>query len=671
MTRRLPLLLIAIAAGLLSLAGCRQRPAATPEPSASQDAGESADQFVARINAEYKTDYPETAAAQWLSSTYISVDSQRLAAHANQRALSRLNDWIAQAKYYEGRPMSADSARALKLLKSMSPTPAPRDRAGLSELTILAARMEGEYGAGRSCEGSEQTRHCAQLGELEQVLANSRDYQQQLAAWQRWHAVVAPMRRDYTRFVELSNAGARDAGFADVGELWRSGYDMPPAQLRAETERLWQQVRPLYAQLQCYARNRLDRAYGADKGELPGRLLPAHLLGNMWQQDWSNLWDLLQPYPGASDLDITATLQKQYQGELLKQLARAHVGDAAARFQAEREAQLRSALRMTARAQAFYTSLGMPPLPPRYWQRSQFIKPLDRDVVCHASAWDMNLGGDGSDGDSGPDLRTKMCIQPTEEDFTTIHHELGHLYYDLAYHAQPPLFQAGANDAFHEAIGDTVVLAMTPDYLHSIGLIGERQAGRPALINAQMRMALSKIAFLPFGLVMDRWRWGVFDGSIPPERYNQTWWALKAHYQGVAPVSPRGEQAFDPGAKYHVPANVPYTRYFLAYILQFQLYQGLCAAAGHTGPLYECSFHGNREAGRRLWALLQHGARQPWQATLKELTGSERIDAVPLLEYFAPISQWLQQQNRGRSCDWQQPSAVTSSPSTASVSAAP
>jgi peptidyl-dipeptidase A len=453
------------------------------------------------------------------------------------------------------------------------------------------------------------------------------------------------MRKDYVRFVELVNEGAKDMGFADAGEVWRSGYDMPPAQIAAETDRLWSQVKPLYTQLHCYARTRLDATYGNDKGEVAGRMLPAHLMGNMWQQDWSNLWDLLQPYPDAGSLDITGALQRQYRTDYATELS-LHPGapTPVELAEIERSAQLDVARQMTSRAQDFYVSLGMQKLPDSYWERSQFIKPRDRDVVCHASAWDMNMAGD---------VRTKLCMQPNEEDFTTIYHELGHLYYDLAYNKLTPIFQQGAHDGFHEAIGDTIVLAMTPEYLHSVGLVDAPQRSREALVNAQMRMALSKVAFLPFGLMIDRWRWGVFDGSIPPSQYNRAWWALKAKYQGVAPVAPRGEDFFDPGAKYHVPGNTPYTRYFLANILQFQFYKALCDASGYHGPLYACSFYGNKAAGRKYMAMLEKGASQPWQQTLKTLTGSEKMDASALLEYFAPLQEWLQQQNEGQACGWQ------------------
>jgi len=638
------LLALAIGAGVATLAACKKdEPAAdtTAAPAAPQ--GETADQFIARVNDEFKKMYPELTAAQWLSSTYINDDSQLLAAKGNERYLTQLNTWIEQAKKFEGQKMSPETARAIQLLKLATAMPAPKDPAKLAELTQIATKMEGAYGAGEYCTGEGEAKKCRQLGELEDVLRSSRDYDAQLDAWQGWHTIAQPMRKDYTRFVELVNEGSKEMGFADTGEMWRSGYDMTPAEIAAETDRLWGQVKPLYEQLHCYTRTKLQATYGVEKGQVNG-LLPAHLMGNMWQQDWGNLWDMLEPYKGAGSLDITGALEKQYQADYQAALAKAGPGPGTdALFQAEREAQLQVAKQMTERAQDFYTSLGMPKLPESYWTKTQFIKPIDRDVVCHASAWDMNMAGD---------VRTKMCIKPNEEDFTTIYHELGHVYYYLAYNKLPPLFQTGAHDGFHEAIGDTMVLAMTPDYLKSIGMVGEQQQTNEALINAQMRMALAKVSFMPFGLMIDRWRWGVFDGSIKPADYNKAWWDLKAKYQGVAPATARGEDFFDPGAKYHVPGNTPYTRYFLSHVLQFQFYKGLCDAAGYKGPLYNCSFYGNKAAGQKFWAMLEKGAGQPWQATLKELTGGEKMDAGPVLEYFAPLQDWLKQQNEGQTCGW-------------------
>ena len=652
MTHRptLPYLATLAVLGSLSLAACKRdvaTPAAIPAQAPTTANTETADQFIARVNQEVRKLNTELNSAQWLSNTDINSDSELIAAKANERWLAQLNAWIAQAKRFDGQPMSPQTARALKLLKLWTAMPAPSDPKQLEELAQIASRMEGMYGAGSYCTGEGRSKTCRDIGQLSAVLATSRDYNAQLDAWNGWHSISVPMRNDYTRFVQLVNTGAKQLGYADAGEVWRAGYDMPPADLAKESDRLWNQVRPLYEQLHCYARGKLDAQYGKDKGELPGGLLPAHLLGNLWQQDWSNLWDVLAPYPAASQLDVTTTLVKRSQAELALAQARKQndgTGSEAERaFKLERAAQLASAKLMTRDAEGFYVSMGLPKLPDSYWQKSQFIQPLDREVMCHASAWDMNMQGD---------LRTKMCIRPSEEDLTTIYHELGHLYYDMAYNPLPPLFQNGAHDGFHDAIGDTIVLAMTPKYMASVGLVPESPQSTESQLNAQMRMALTKVAFLPFGLMIDRWRWGVFDGSIKPADYNKAWWALKAQYQGVAPVTARGEEFFDAGAKYHVPANTPYTRYFLANILQFQFYKALCDASGYKGALSECSFYGSKAAGDKYWAMLQKGNSQPWQQTLKELTGSDHMDAAPLLEYFAPLHTWLKQQNAGQQCGW-------------------
>ena len=659
-----PALLALAIVGSLGLAACK-RDAATPSATngvAPPPAGETADQFIARVNDEYRKSFTELTSAQWLSNTYINGDTELLAAKANERWLTQLNGWIEQSKRFDGQQLSPETARAIKLLKLMTAMPAPKDPKKLEELTRIATRMEGMYGSGSYCTGEGATKTCRDIGQLSEVLARSRDYDAQLDAWQGWHTISQPMRKDYVRFTELVNEGAKEMGFADAGEMWRSGYDMSPVELAAESDRLWDQVKPLYEQLHCYARGKLDAQYGKDKGEVAGGMLPAHLMGNLWQQDWGNLWDMMEPYKGAGSLDVNSALRAIAQQDLVSERARPGAPGASAaqrEVDAERAAALATAKKMTERAQDFYVSLGMPKLPQSYWEKTQFIKPRDRDVVCHASAWDMNMAGD---------VRTKMCIVPSEEELTTIYHELGHIYYDLAYNKQPPLFQNAAHDGFHEAIGDTIVLAMTPKYLASVGLVGAQQQSKEALINAQMRMALAKVAFMPFGLMIDRWRWGVFDGSIKPDGSNKAWWELKAKYQGVAPVSVRGEDFFDPGAKYHVPGNTPYTRYFLSHVLQFQFYKSLCDAAGYKGPLYECSFYGNPEAGKRYWAMLSKGASQPWQQTMKELTGGEKMDASAVLEYFAPLQAWLKEQNAGSACGWN-PAGTTATTSAAPVKA--
>ena len=451
------------------------------------------------------------------------------------------------------------------------------------------------------------------------------------------------MLKDYQRFVELLNEGAKDLGYDNVGTMWRAGYDMTPDEFAKTTDRLWSQVSPLYGDLQCYARGKLAAKYG-EKMPKDGTI-PAHVTGNMWAQSWENIFPLLEPYPGAGNLDVNERLEAQRKAaldEAKKSFKGTPTPLDVARL--EREADLKSAETMVRRSEDFYKSIGFPALPASFYAKSMLLRPRDRDALCHASAWPMDMG---------EDVRIKMCIRPTEEDQYTIYHEMGHVYYYLAYKDQWPIFQSGANDGFHEAIGDTIRLNITPGYLAEIGLAGKAGADEKAALNAQMKLALEKVAFLPFGLLIDKWRWDVFDGKTPPDKYNQAWWDLVQQYQGVSSPVAATPADFDPGAKNHVPTNVPYMRYFLADILQFQFYRSLCEAAGHTGPLSQCSIYGNKAAGAKYWKMLGEGASRPWQDTLKELTGKPEMDASAIIDYFAPLQAWLKEQNKGQPCGWQ------------------
>ena len=447
------------------------------------------------------------------------------------------------------------------------------------------------------------------LGELEKVMAESRDYDELLDAWRGWRTVAPPMKPLFARSVELGNAGARELGFADLGALWRSKYDMPPDAFAADLERLWSQVRPLYVALHAHVRARLAEAYGKDKVPEDGPI-PAHLLGNMWAQDWGNVYPLVKPEAGGQGYDLTALLRERHVDE-------------------------RGLVRI---AERFFTSLGFEPLPETFWERSLFVKPRDREVVCHASAWDV---------DNDEDLRLKMCIKVDAEDFVTVHHELGHNFYQRAYRTQPFLYRDSANDGFHEAIGDTIALSVTPGYLVKIGLLSD-EPSTSGDIGFLLNRALDKVAFLPFGLLIDQWRWNVFSGEVSPDRYDAAWWELRRKVQGIAPPVPRGEADFDPGAKYHVPAYTPYSRYFLADILQFQFHRALCREAGFQGPLYKCSIYGNRRAGEKLRRMLEMGRSRPWPDALEALTGQRQVDASALVEYFQPLMDWLKEQNQGR-----------------------
>jgi peptidyl-dipeptidase A len=609
-----------IALVIATLAGCPAGPKGpNPPPSATE--------FVTQTNDELVGLLREGNAAGFTQATNITVDTTYLNARATERLLEFFSRKAGEAKAYEKEKLDAPTARSLMLLKIGVSAPAPADAAKRMELATLGTELDAMYGEGKYCppkdgnklktilKAGADEKGCFNLDALSDVIAKSRDYDELTEAWTGWHSIARPMRDKYTRFAQLSNEGAKELGFADTGDMWRSKYDMPSAEFEKEAARLYDQVRPLYEKLHCYAGKKLAEKYGRDK-VAPGKPIPAQLFGNMWAQQWNRIYDdLLKPYPGASIESADRQLQ----------------------------AQKWDAVRMTKSAESFYTSLGFPALPQTFWERSMLTRPRDREVICHASAWDM---------DEQDDVRIKMCIKPIEEDLFTIYHELGHVYYYVWYKDQPPLFQDGAHDGFHEAIGDAVNLSVTPQYLHEIGLVSAVKPSPEAVINQQMKMALDKIAFLPFGKLIDEWRWAVFDGRVKPADYNRAWWDLRRKYQGMAPPVERTEADFDPGAKYHIPGNTSYTRYFLSFILQFQFHKALCEAAGYQGPLNECSIAGNKAAGEKYAAMLKLGASEPWPDTLEKLTGTRQMDASAIIDYFKPLEAWLEEQNKGEQCGW-------------------
>ena len=612
-----------IAFGLLAALGCESQKgtapgantAAVPKGAMAKPTAEGAKEFVQKANADLKELWINLMRAEWTKSTYITHDTEILAAEANEKVLGYTSEAIKTAASFNGLELDADTERQLHLLKVSSSLPSPSAADKRKELATIASKMEAIYGKGKFCKSDKDPKSCRDLGQLSETIAKSRKYDELLEAWKGWRTISTPMRPMYTRFIELSNEGAKEIGFENTGELWKSGYDMTAAEFEKETDRLWDQVKPMYEQLHCYVRAGLAKKYGKDKVPEKGAI-PAHLLGNMWAQEWMNIYDLVEPHRGQSSIDVTKALKKKKYDEM----------------------------KMVKMAEGFFTSLGLDKLPDSFWERSMFLKPRDRDVVCHASAWDVTLEND---------LRIKMCIKVDEEDLITIHHELGHNYYFMYYYNLPPLYQNGAHDGFHEAIGDAIALSVTPGYLQEVGILDKVSKNEKALINLQLKEALDKIAFLPFGKLIDQWRWDVFSGKITKDNYNEAWWSLRKKYQGIdAPVA-RTETDFDPGAKFHIPANVPYTRYFLARILQFQFHRSMCKAAGHKGPLHECSIYGSKDAGEGLKKLLSMGASKPWPMALEAMTGSKQMDATALLEYFAPLKAWLEKENKGRACGWQ------------------
>ena len=616
-------LAISISLAALAMAGCAttpppvmaiEAPAAEPLVEA-QLTPAAADAFIAAAEKDLFDYSVESSQVNWVNATYITEDTDAMAARINAVGTEKSVKYALEAAKFAAIPgLSPDTKRKLDILRNGIVLPAPTTPGAATELNTIATRLQSQYGKGRGTLNGKPING----SDIEEQMGNVERTPAQLSEmWASWHNNVgAPMKNDYGRMVGIANQGAKELGFSDVGAMWRSGYDMPPEQFAQETERLWQEVKPLYMALHTYVRTKLNQKHGNAIQPATGPIR-ADLLGNMWAQEWGNIYPLVAPR-GSGDVgyDLTTLIEQKK----LDPIEMVKIGE------------------------GFFSSLGFAPLPATFYSRSMFTKPEDREVVCHASAWDI---------DNKDDLRIKMCIKPNADDFITIHHELGHNYYQRAYNDHSYLYLNGANDGFHEAIGDAVALSITPEYLVQIGMLPRsRVPSADKDIGLLLRQAMDKVAFLPFGLLVDRWRWGVFDGSISPAEYNNAWTKLRTDYQGITPPVDRPADGFDPGAKFHIPGNTPYTRYFLARILQFQFYKAACDQAGWTGPLHRCSFYGNKQVGQRLNAMLELGASKPWPDALEAFTGTRQMSGRAMVEYFAPLKTWLDQQNAGKSQGW-------------------
>jgi peptidyl-dipeptidase A len=574
--------------------------------------------FLERVELEDKTLGPVASSAYWIGSNFITYDSQKVVADYGKRFQLLALERARQASTFDKVQVSEQNRRKLNLIKNSFVMPSPLDDALAGEIAGISAELDAMYGTGQHCFGEGD---CYDLEAFEAIIDNSRDPDELLKAWEGWRNIGKPMKDMYLRMVEIGNQGAQDLGYTGLTDLWFSQYDMEADDFLAETDRVWDELKPLYDALHCHVRNELSEHYGEAVVSKEGSM-PAHVLGNMWGQSWANIYDLVYtPDNPAADTNI----------DLTKILAEKDIGE----------------IEMVEIAENFFLSLGFEPLPKTFWERSLFIKPQDHNVVCHASAWDL-------DSDAN-DLRVKMCIERNAEDFSTIHHELGHIFYYQAYSEQPYIFQSGANDGFHEAVGDLLTLSITPDYYHKIGMITEAEAinAKSDPISLLMQQALDGVVSVPWTLMLDKWRAGVFSGETSEAELNNSWWELREYYQGIGAPRDRDEDAFDPGAKYHIPGNTPYTRYYLAKILQYQFHESLCNQIGFEGPLHECSIYDNELAGKKLRAMLSLGQSKEWQVALDALTGTRTLSGKSMLNYYKPLKDWLDTRNADRVCGWE------------------
>jgi len=577
-----------------------------------------AEAFLQRVELEDKTLGPIVSSAYWIGANFITYDSQKVVADYGKRYQLLALERARQASSFDNVQVSEENRRKLNLIKSSFVMPSPLNEELAGEISSISAELDAMYGTGEHCFTDDD---CYDLEAFEAIIDNSRDPIELLKAWEGWRNIGKPMKDMYIRMVEIGNQGANDLGYEGLSDLWFSQYDMPADDFLDETDRVWDELKPLYDALHCHVREELSNYYGEEVVSKTGNL-PAHVLGNMWGQSWSNIYDLVyQPENNKADSEINLT----------NILAEKDIDE----------------IEMVEIAENFFVSLGFEPLSDTFWERSLFIKPQDRNVVCHASAWDLN-----SDID---DLRIKMCIERNAEDFSVIHHELGHIFYYQAYSHLPDIFQSGANDGFHEAVGDLLTLSITPDYLQKIGMVTSEEAvqAKSDPISLLMQQALDGVVSVPWTLMLDKWRAKVFTGATAPENLNSSWWELREFYQGIEAPRDREEDAFDPGAKYHIPGNTPYTRYYLAKILQYQFHESLCNQMGYEGPLHECSIYDNKLAGEKLRAMLALGQSKEWQTALEALTGTRELSGKSMLNYYQPLKDWLDIKNAERSCGWE------------------
>ena len=579
------------------------------------DRNKEIEDFLNNIEEENKNDGPVIYSASWISSNFITYDSQKVIADYGTRYTLKSLERSREASAFDDVSTSAENRRMLNILKSSFVMPPPLNKELASELSSITTSLEAMYGSGEHCyeDGS-----CYDLEAFESIIDNSRDPEELLKAWQGWHEIGKPMKSMYMRMVDIGNQGSKDLGYQGLSDLWFSKYDMPADEFLNETDRVWEEVKPLYDALHCHVRAKLNEHYGDNVVPESGPL-PVHLLGNMWGQSWSNIYDLVYTDESQQNsVDVTKIIEEKGLNEI----------------------------EMVEYAEDFFLSIGFDPLPDTFWERSLFVKPRDRSVVCHASAWNLDPANN--------DLRIKMCIEKNEEDFVTIHHELGHIFYYQAYNHLPTLFQGGANDGFHEAFGDLLTLSITPDYLTQIDFITEDQASvaKEDPIGLLMKQALDGVVVVPWALMLDKWRSGVFNGEIDETNLNSSWWKLREYYQGINTSTERSEDYFDPGAKYHIPGNTPYTRYYLARIMQYQFHEALCNEIEFDGLLHECSIYGSEKAGDKIISTMAMGESLPWQDAFENLTGSRKLSGKSILNYYAPLKDWLDEQNENRTCGW-------------------
>lgn len=552
--------------------------------------------------------------ASWNYASNINDENERIKNEVSAEVAKFMKEVSKDIQKFNWRTYeSPDMRRQFKMLSKLGYAALPESE--YNEYLEVMSTMESNFAKVRVCDFKDEKKCDLSLEpEIEERIRKSRDPKELEYYWRAFYDKAGtPLRATFEKYVELNTKAAKLNNFTSGAELWLDEYEDPT--FEKQLEDIFSEIRPLYLQIHGYVRYRLNKHYGDDIVPPKGPL-PMHLLGNMWAQQWSEIAELVSPFPDKPLVDVTQEMVKQ--GYTPKKMF--EMGD------------------------DFFTSMGLKKLPTAFWEKSVLEKPTDgRDLICHASAWDFYLVDD---------VRIKQCTRVTMDQFFTVHHELGHIQYFLQYQHLPFVYRTGANPGFHEAVGDVLSLSVsTPKHLERVNLLKNYKRDDEARINQLFLTALDKIVFLPFAFTMDKYRWALFRGQVPKDQWNCAFWKLRDEYSGIEPPVVRTEKDFDAPAKYHVSADVEYLRYLVSFIIQFQFYKSACIKAGQYDPtnpelpLDNCDIYGSKAAGDALHAMLSLGASKAWPDALEAFNGERTMTGKAIAEYFEPLRVWLEAEN--------------------------
>ena len=608
-TQRISFVLIGVVFAASCGGGATEATQTTTPPPAERSVQDEADDFLGFYTPMMVGLYAEMVRASWTASTDVSDEHTGLRTGADTiwGAFVGSGFVITRARtLLEHRDELDDSTVRQLMMVLENAAIAPQTNPDLARRRVAhessqSALLDG-YGFCLNRRG-ENCRTPITTNDIDRVLAESNDLTERLRYWEASKEVGLALRPGLGELRDLRNATAREMGYPDFFAYRISNYGMTPDEMMQTLDRLLEEVRPLFDALSCWTRHELAQRY-RHRGEVPAQI-PAHWIGNRWAQSWPGLVD---------GVDMDALVSDKEPEWIVQQ------------------------------AERFYVSMGFPELPQAFWDGSD-LYPVpegeERDKNDHASAWHVDLE---------TDVRSLMSVEANWRWFGTTHHELGHIYYYLAYSNPdvPPLLREGANRAYHEAMGNLIELASgQAPYLQEVGLMAEDD--QPDQIQALLDRALTgPIVFLPFAVgTMSHFEKALYSDELPDDQFQAKWWELVGRYQNVAPPSERPADGCDACSKTHI-INDPgeYYDYALAEVLVYQFHDHICREILGQDP-HACNYYGRPEVGEYIQNVMRLGATRDWREVLQEATGSE-LSAEPMLEYYLPLLEYLNAENGDR-----------------------